>query len=710
MSLWHLSPYRTRGVARKRGVGLTAIPLAGLSIQGASALGLPLPATGYARQAYGNVSVDFGPATWLTVGPDGCVTVFAGKVEYGQGIRWGLAIAAAEELGLQPDAVNVVLGDTDRVPWDIGTFGSQSTRYTGVQVRRAAATARTTLMELAVVELDLPADQLSCEGGRVASLADPSRGLTFRELLGNQHLIREIQPDVQLTPVADFKVMGTNTRRIDVVDRVTGRAVYAQDVIRPGMLFARVLRPVTYGASLSALDTSLAERMPGVFQIVTDGDLVAVLAETDQQADAAHETVVAEWTERTDSISQWDLPRLLAEQPRDPVTTQEAGDVDAALARASHRLEATYYVPYIPVAPMEPRAAVAEWDGDGLTVWAGTQRPFGIRSELAALFGIDEKLVRVIAPEIGGGFGGKSLYRPAMEAAKLARIAGRPVRVAYSRDEEMTWSTFRPAALITIRSGFDGDGRLTAWDFHAVHTTTDRPMIGQRGSETPYAVTDVRVVVSAGPAPLKPGSYRSLGCAVNHFAREVHADEVAASLGIDPVEIRLRNLPDPRYRRVLEVAADQFGWHTAATPSGAGVGVAIGLDVGSYAAECVSIELQGNEIGVNRVSAAIDCGLVFNPEGVRSQMEGAIIMGLGSTLYEAAEFENGRLLNGSFARYRVPRINRTPRIDVALVGTVANPSTGAGEPGIVPIAPAVANALFDSTSKRIRELPLQRHL
>ena len=504
--------------------------------------------------------------------------------------------------------------------------------------------------------------------------------------------------------------MGTNTKRLDVIERVTGRAVYARDVIRPGMLFARVLRPIAFGASLAALDTSLAERMPGVFQIVTDDGLVAVLAETDQQADAAHDALIAEWTERPGNISQWDLPRLLAEESRDPVTTQEDGDVESALSRASHRLEATYYVPYIPVAPMEPRAAVAEWEGTSLTVWAGTQRPFGIRSELAALFGIEEKQVRVIAPEIGGGFGGKSLYRPAMEAAKLARIAGRPVRVAYSRDEEMTWSTFRPAALITIRSGFDGDGRLTAWDFHAVHTTADRPMIGQRGSETPYEVSHVRVVVSAGPAPLKPGSYRSLGCAVNHFAREVHTDEIAASLGIDPVEIRLRNLPDPRYRRVLEVASAQFGWQTAAAPSGAGVGVAIGLDVGSYTAECVSIEVQGKEIAVNRVSAALDCGLVFNPDGARSQMEGAIVMGLGSTLFEAAEFENGRLLNGSFARYRVPRINRTPQIDVALVGTDANPSTGAGEPGIVPIAAAVANALFDCTSKRIRELPLQRQL
>jgi len=687
-----------------------ATAIEGLTITGASALGLPLPSTGYARQAYGNVSVDFGPATWLTVGADGAVTVFAGKVEYGQGIRWGLAVAAAEELGLDPADLQVILGDTARTPWDIGTFGSQSTRHTGVQVRKAAATAREALVELAAVRLDLPPDQLTCREGHVAALADLARSVSFAELVAGQAIVREIADEANVNSPAAFTVMGTDVQRVDGLERVTGRALYAQDVMRPGMLFARVLRPPAYGARLEQLDDSVAARMPGVSAVIHDDDLVAVLAENDQQADAAHDLLVAEWSERPGQISQWELAPQLAANPHDPVTTQELGDVDAALAKAAHRLEETYYIPYIPAAPMEPRAAVAEWDRDTLTVWAGTQRPFGIRGELAQFFGIDEADVRVIAPEIGGGFGSKSIYRPALEAARLAKLAGRPVRVAYSRVEEMTWATFRPAALITIRSGFDSDGRITAWDSHAIHTTVDRPMIGQRGSESPYAAEAIRSIVSVGPSPLRPGSYRSLGCAVNHFARESHIDEIAAAIGMDPVEFRLRNLPEPRYRRVLEAAADDFGWKTATTPTAAGVGVAVGLDVGSYAAECVAIAVEGKEIRVGRVSASIDCGLVFNPEGVRSQMEGAIIMGLGGALFEAAEFEDGRLLNGSFARYRVPRITQTPAISVSICGADENPSTGAGEPGIVPIAPAIANAVFDLQSKRIRELPLQRQL
>jgi isoquinoline 1-oxidoreductase len=681
-----------------------------LVVRGAAGLGLPLPQTGYARSAYGNVSPDFGPSPWLEIDPHGHVTVLAGKVEYGQGIRWGLAVAAAEELGLEANDITVVLGDTSRVPWDIGTFGSQSTRHTGPQVRKAAATARVVLLELAAAALDLPVDQLECAGGAVVSRADPARRLSFAELLAGQSLVRDIPDDVEVHSPAGFSVMGHDSRRPDALARVTGRAVYAQDVIRPGMLFARVLRPSAYGVRLVSVDTSIAERLPGVVGVVNEGNLVAVLAENDEAADRAHDLIEATWTEPEAPVSGWELPARLLAESHDPVTTQEGGDVEAGLARAAHRLEATYYIPYLPVAPMEPRAAVAEWEGDRLTVWAGTQRPFGIRGELAMLFGIDEANVHVIAPEIGGGFGSKSIYRPAHEAAQLARIAGRPVRVAYSRVEEMTWATFRPAALITIRSGFTADGRITAWDYHAIHTTTDRPMIGQRGSETPYSAEDVRVVVSAGPAPLRPGSYRSLGCAVNHFARESHIDEIAVSLGIDPVDLRLRNLGEPRYRRVVETAASEFGWESRVAPSGKGVGVAIGLDVGSYAAECVAIDVQGKEIAVRRVSASIDCGLVFNPEGVRSQVEGAILMGIGGALFEAADFQAGHLLNGSFARYRVPRIGDTPDISVALCGASENASTGAGEPGIVPIAPAIGNALFDLTGQRIRELPLQRHL
>jgi isoquinoline 1-oxidoreductase len=391
------------------------------------------------------------------------------------------------------------------------------------------------------------------------------------------------------------------------------------------------------------------------------------------------------------------------------MTMQEQGDLDDGFRQADHVLEATYYVPYVSNAPMEPKASVAVWEGDHLTLWAGTQRPFGVRSEMAQRFEIPESQVRVITPDVGGGFGSKSYYPVAMEAARLGRLAGRPVRVAWTREEETAWSTFRPAALIQIKSGFKSDGTIVAWDYIAYHAG-ERPMIGRRGAESPYDIPNKKVVVAAGESPLRSGSYRSLGGAVNHFAREAHMDEIAAAAGVDPGELRLRHLSHPRFRRVLETAMDRFGWQPAKPPSGRGVALGIGLDVGSYVALCLEADVQGSEVRVKRVVSALDCGLVVNPEGAKNQMEGAIVMGMGTALYEAIDFENGRLLNSGFARYRVPRINNAPEIEVHLVGDNTTPSTGAGEPGIVPMAGALSSAVFDQTGRRIRELPLQRHL
>ncbi|MDP6605576.1 MAG: molybdopterin-dependent oxidoreductase [Dehalococcoidia bacterium] len=508
--------------------------------------------------------------------------------------------------------------------------------------------------------------------------------------------------------------MGEETRCVDAVARVTGAAVYSQDVIVPEMLFAQILRPPSYGATLSSVDWSVAEQMSGVVQVVETDGTYALLAESDEEGELAARVVQAQWQEQSGQPSRWDMPALLKDSAQEPFVTQDEGDLEQGLALADGILEATYYIPYITIAPMEPRAAVARWDGDRLTVWAGGQRPFGLRSELASHFELEESHVRVLATEIGGGFGGKSIYPVAEEAAKLARAAGRPVRVAYSRNEETTLSTFRPAALIEIKSGFTTDGRIVAWEARANHAG-ERVMIGRRGSMTPYDTPHAFSEVSRSDSPLRSGSYRSLGGAVNHFAREVHIDEIAAATGIDPVELRLKNMVEPRFRRVIEVAAERFGWSGAATPSSRGRGIAIGLDVGSYSATAVQLEVQGSEVGgsevkVERVAATLDCGLTVNPDGARNQMEGGIVMGMGTALYEAIDFEGGRLLNPGFARYRVPRSNNAPHIEVDLVGDPETPSTGAGEPGIVPIAPAISNAIFDLTGERHRELPIQRHL
>ena len=686
----------------------------GLSVVGDVTVGFPARAGGYGRAAYGNTRPTTERATWLVVRPDGGVTAFAGKVEYGQGIRWGLAVEVADELRLPLERVEVVLGDTDRVPWDMGTFGSQSTARVGLQLRRAAATAREALLAQAADRLDLPTTALECRDGRVVSTADPSRGVDYAELVAGQQIVEQIAEDVALTPHGEFTVMGERSERVDAVARVTGQAVFSRDVIVDGMLFAYVLRPPAYGAVPGSVDWSVAEQLPGVVAVARErlageDELLAVLAESDEQAELAARVVQVQWNEHGAEASRWDLPALLQSSAQEPFVTQEAGDLEEGFRAADGVLEATYFIPFVTNAPMEPRAAVARWEDGRLTVWAGSQRPFGVRSELASHFELDESQVHVISPEVGGGFGGKSIYPVALEAATLARSAGRPVRVAYTRDEETTWSTFRPAALIEVKSGFTSDGRIVAWDFRATHSG-ERAMIGRRGSPTPYDTPHVLVEISRSDSPLRSGSYRSLGGAVNHFAREVHIDEIAEATGVDPLELRLRNLTEPRFRRVLEAAAARFGWDGGATPSQRGQGIAVSLDVGSYCATAVQLEVQGSEVLVRRVSAALDCGLTVNPEGARNQVEGGIVMGMGTALYEAVDFEGGRLLNPGLARYRVPRINNAPAIEVDLVGDPETPSTGAGEPGIVPIAAAISNAVFDLTGQRHRELPIQRHL
>jgi isoquinoline 1-oxidoreductase len=672
-------------------------------------MGFPPPPNTYRSVAYANTEPAAPTATWLHIAPDSRVTVYAGKVEYGQGIRTGLAIEVADELRVPLAAVEVILSDTDLVPWDMGTFGSQSTARVGLQLRRAAATAREALLELAASRLDLPVSDLVAENAAVASKHDPSRRIPYGDLVAGQELSRDIAEDAALTPAEEFTVMGRPQTRIDAVDRVTGRTKYSQDILPDGVVHAKIIRPPSFGARLVDADTSVAERMPGVVAAIRDDNLLAVLAETDEQAAFAARVVQARWEEKPGQPSRFDMPQLLVETAREHMTMQEQGDLDDAFRQADHVLEATYYVPYVSNAPMEPKASVAVWDGGHLTLWAGTQRPFGVRSEMAQRFEVPESQVRVITPDVGGGFGSKSYYPVAMEAARLGRLAGRPVRVAWTREEETAWSTFRPAALIQIKSGFKSDGAIVAWDYIAYHAG-ERPMIGRRGSESPYDIPNKKVVVAAGESPLRSGSYRSLGGAVNHFAREAHMDEIAAAAGVDPGELRLRHLSHPRFRRVLETAMDRFGWQPAKPPSGRGVALGIGLDVGSYVALCLEADVQGSEVRVKRVVSALDCGLVVNPEGAKNQMEGAIVMGMGTALYEAIDFENGRLLNSGFARYRVPRINNAPEIEVHLVGDNTTPSTGAGEPGIVPMAGALSSAVFDQTGRRIRELPLQRHL
>src|SRR5262249_1100924 len=378
----------------------------------------------------------------------------------------------------------------------------------------------------------------------------------------------------------------------------------------------------------------------------------------------------------------------------------ERGSIAEGRAAADHLLAQTYTVAYIAHAPLEPRAALAEWSGGPLTVWTGTQRPFGVRAELAQAFGLVEEAIRVIVPDTGSAYGGKHTGEVAIEAARLARAALRPVKLIWTREEEFTWAYFRPAGVIEVASAVDGDGMLTAWE-----TNTSNP--GGAGIQTPYAVTNQLSAYHPSLPVLRQGSYRALAATANHFARETHMDELAHALGRDPLAFRLQNLRDERLRAVFETCAAAFGWGVQAPP-GHGFGIAGGTEKGSYVATCaeVVVDQASGQVRVVRVVQAFECGAIVNPNGLRNQVEGAIAQGLGGALFEAIAFANGTILNNRFSSYRVPRFADMPAVEVILVDRPDLPSAGAGETPIVGIAPAVGNALFAATRIRLRALPL----
>ena len=379
---------------------------------------------------------------------------------------------------------------------------------------------------------------------------------------------------------------------------------------------------------------------------------------------------------------------------------QRAGSIKAGLDAADVRLEQTYTIAYIAHAPLEPRAAVAQWDNGKLTVWTGTQRPFGVRGELAGAFRLADDAVRVIVPDTGAGYGGKHTGEAAVEAARLARAAGKPVKLVWTREEEFTWAYFRPAGVIEIKSGAQRDGTLTAWEFHNYNS-------GGSGIRSLYEVPNQLAAFHQCRSPLRQGSYRALASTANHFARESHMDELAHAVKLDPLEFRLKNLKDARLRAVLEAAASAFGWGRKSAADH-GIGIAAGSEKGSYVATCaeVAVDRSSGRVQVVRAVSAFECGAIVNPDHLKNQVEGAMVMGLGGALFEAIEFEDGRIMNARFSKYRVPRFRDTPKIEVVLLDRKDLPPAGAGETPIVAIAPAIGNAIFDAAGVRLRSLPM----
>ena len=626
---------------------------------------------------------------WLHISEAGRISVYSGKAEVGQNIRTSLAQAVAEELRVKPTDIEMILGDTMLTPYDMGTFGSRTTPIMAPQLHKVAAAARQMLLEIAAAEWKTEAATLTIANGQVRN---PVTGAarTFGELTQGKKLSRTLTAEAPVTPASEWKIAGHDWRKLNGRAIVTGKEKYTSDLKLPGMLYGRVVRPDAFGARLVSANLEAAQALPGVIA-VRDGEFLGVAVDDAAKLATAAKAVQAEWKSapQTNSKAVFQYLRDHLEKP-----------IEWKPVEAEVRVEATYTLPYIAHTPLETRAAVAQWQGDQLTVWTGTQVPFGVRSELAKAFGLAEDRVRVVVPPTGSGYGGKHTGECAVEAARLAKAAGKPVKLQWTREEEFTWAYFRPAGVIDVRSGARKDGTITDWQFHNINS-------GGAAIRSPYHLPNQISEFHAAESPLRQGSYRGLAAVANHFARESHMDELAKAIGMEPAAFRMKNSNDPRLSAVIVAATEKFGWGKGKTREGQGYGMMAGFDKGGYVAACVEITVANKRVRIDRFVAAFECGAIVNPDQLRNQVVGGIIQGLGGALFEAIEFENGRIRNPRLSQYRLPRFGDVPEIEVQLVDRKDLPSAGAGETPIVAVAAALGNAIFSATGQRLRSLPLK---
>ena len=643
-------------------------------------------------------------AARIHIANNGTITVLTGKVEMGQGARTELTQAAAEELRVAVGQVQMVMGDTSLVPDDGVTAGSRTTPSTVPAVRQGAAAARNLLLDLAAGKWNVERGTLEVRDGRITHAAS-QRTLTYADLARSGEAAevfkQSVPGDVTLTAVEEWRVMGTSVPRSNRRDLVTGAHQYPSDLTRPGLLYGKVLRAPSYGAKLLSVDLSSARAMKDVVT-VQDGTFVGVAAPTTFLAERALRAVAetAKWESAPHPSSRevFDHLRRGAQGgvPENPYSEE--------LARAARKLQATYHVAYVQHAPMETRVALAEWSEGKLTVWTGTQNPFGYHDELVRAFRLPNENVRVRVPDFGGGFGGKHTGEAAIEAARLAQAAGKPVLLRWTREEEFTWAYFRPAAVIDVEASLDPNGRLTSWHFININS-------GGAAVDTPYRAGKASSRFVGSNPPLRQGSYRALAATANNFARECFMDELAAAAGADPLDFRLAHLDNARLRAVLEEAAKRFNWRERITQKlpDVGVGLACGTEKGSYVAGCVEIAIDRtqNQISVRRVCEVFECGAAVNPDNLLAQVQGCIIMGLGPALREEMRFADGEMRNAAFSTYPVPRFSDVPELDLHLLNRPDLPSVGGGETPIIAIAPAIANAVFHASGRRIRSMPIR---
>ncbi|MBW1861643.1 MAG: xanthine dehydrogenase family protein molybdopterin-binding subunit [Deltaproteobacteria bacterium] len=673
------------------------------------------PPGGKGRRRFGQQgSADFNAI--LRIGADGKVACFTGKIEMGQGVITSLAQMAAEELDVPYNSVEMVMGDTDLCPWDMGTWGSMTTRFFGPMLREAAAEAKAVLMELAAEHLKMPVEQLKTKDGIIFDKTQTGNRLTYGQLTKGKRIERNLKKKPSLKDVAEFTVSGEPFLRRDALDKVTGKAKYAGDIRLPEMLYARILRPPAHGARLKKVDTSGAKHMKGVL-VVQDGDLIAVLHKNPDEAEKALSRIKADFDLPKTNLNDKNIfEHLLKVAPDGNTETRRgphgggphrSGNLEVGKKLASEIFDAIYLNSYVAHAPIETHTAIAKIENNNATVWASTQSPFGVKEQVARALALPPDNVHVKPIFVGGGFGGKSSNIQAIEAARLAKLTGKPVQVAWNRAEEFFYDTFRPAAVVKITSGINDLGNIVLWDYNVYFAGSDGAALFYNISHH-SAVAHGEWFGGSDYHPFGTGAWRAPATNTNTFARESHIDIMASKAGKDPLEFRLNHLSDRRMRRVLKAAANKFGWKPSKAPSGRGYGVACGIRSGAYVATMAEVEVDKptGKVKVKRVILAQDMGLVINPEGAKLQIEGCVTMGLGYALTEEIHFRDGEIFDLNFDTYDIPLFSWLPEIKTVLIKDDHSPPQGGGEPAIICMGAVIANAIYDKTGARLFQLPM----
>jgi len=638
---------------------------------------------------------------YLRIKEDGRIDCYTGKIEMGQGVITSLAQVLADELEVPISLIDMVMGDTELCPYDAGTWGSLTTRFFDPLLRAAAAEAKAELLKLAAKKMNIPIADLTVKDAYVIHKLSDEK-VSFEELTKGQKIVKTIRELPKTKTPSEFKKIGKPVISIDASVKVTGKAKYSGDIHLKDMFYISIVRPPALNSKLISVDTSAAAEMNGI-KIVRDGDLIAVLHQDPEQAMIAAVNVNAKWDVSDIKVNNENIFTHILETAIESRPVEANGDLENGKKESDFVFDEEYVDGYKAHAPMETHTATALYREGKLTLWVSSQTPFGARQSISEALDIPLEKVHVKQVFIGGGFGGKIYNQQAMEAARIAKIAKVPVQLAWTREDEFQYDHFRPAAVVKISSGVTKLGKILHWDFKEY-------CAGARGTKLFYQVSNHKTFSYNGKDvhPIETGAWRAPGNSSTTFARESHIDVMAHKIGMDPLDFRLLNLEDKQMSVTLKAAAKEFAYNGPKSEKGNGIGIALGLDAGTRVAIIAEVKVD-EQTGIAkavRMVCAQDMGQIVNPNGARVQTEGGLTMGLGYALYEDVEFEGGKVNTKNFDRYEFTRFSTTPQIECVFIDDMNTPPQGGGEPAIICVGGAIANAIYNACGARVNQMPI----